>query len=165
MNKTSIQIFSLGFAALCLLMAVWPGCKGNVKPSSAPGTWDELTIKLERTACFGACPVYSLTIRGNGSVLYEGKDFVRTKGTREATISADAVNQLLLAFEQADFYALDDSYTRFGKSDMPSAYTSISIGTRTKSVRHYLGDNSAPDKLTELENKIDVVVNSAQWIK
>jgi hypothetical protein len=70
-----------------------------------------------------------------------------------------------MEFEKADYFSLNDSYTKFGKSDMPSANTAISLGGQTKAIKHYLGDISAPKKLTELEDKIDEIANSAQWIK
>ena len=133
--------------------------------TSTPVTQEELVITLERTACFGKCPVYSLMIKGNGTVIYAGVDFVKTKGIQETTISMDAINQLVTEFEKADYFSLNDSYTAFGMSDMPSANTSISIGGKTKAINHYLGDRSAPEQLTELENRIDEIVNSAQWIK
>jgi len=135
---------------------------GKTSPLS---TQKELVIKLERTACFGKCPVYSLMIKGDGTVIYAGVQFVKTTGIQETKISMDAVNQLILDFEKADYFSLKESYTKFGKSDMPSANTSISIGGRTKAIKHYLGDLTAPKQLTELENKIDEIVNSAQWIK
>lgn len=137
----------------------------GIPKSSPPVAQEELVIKLERTACFGKCPVYSLMIKGDGTVIYAGVDFVRVKGIQETSISADAVKQLVLAFEKADYFSLKDSYTSFGVSDMPSVNTSINIGNKTKAVNHYLGDRNAPKQLSELENKIDEIVNSAQWIK
>ena len=50
-------------------------------------------------------------------------------------------------------------------TDMPSAFTSLTVDGKTKTVRHYHGDFSAPKELTELEDKIDEIVNSNQWIK
>ena len=104
-------------------------------------------------------------IKGDGTVIYSGVQFVKITGIQESTISIDAVEQLLMEFEKADYFSLNDSYTKFGKSDMPSANTSISLGGQTKSVNHYLGDSTAPESLTELEDKIDEIVNSDQWIK
>ena len=161
MIKTSIWYLSIVFIGLLLFTSLLSGCVRKAKPV----TQDELVIKLERTACFGTCPVYSLKINGNGTVVYEGKDFVRIKGVEETTVGPEIIDQLLQAFEETGYFSLNDSYTGFGKSDMPSAYTSISIGNHTKSIKHYLGDLSAPKKLTDLEHKIDTIVNSAQWIK
>ncbi|UCH50896.1 MAG: PKD domain-containing protein [Chloroflexota bacterium] len=133
--------------------------------TSSPVTQEELVITLERTACFGKCPVYSLKIKGDGTVIYAGVDFVQTRGIQETTVSMDTINQLVMEFEKADYFSLKDSYTSFGVSDMPFANTSISIGGKTKAINHYLGDRSAPKQLTELENRIDEIVNSAQWIE
>ena len=166
--------FLVGFISLLFLVVLLTGCititkkDGANEPSSEPTSTaihDDLVIKLERTPCFGNCPVYSLMIKGDGTVIYSGVQFVKITGIQESTISIDAVEQLLMEFEKADYFSLNDSYTKFGKSDMPSANTSISLGGQTKSVNHYLGDSTAPESLTELEDKIDEIVNSDQWIK
>jgi hypothetical protein len=139
---------------------------GSASGTASPlGNGEELVITLEKTACFGTCPVYSLKIKGDGTVIYAGEDFVQIQGIQEATINRDAIERLVTEFEKADYFSLNDSYTDFGISDMPSVNTSISIGGKTKAVKHYLGDLNAPEQLTELENKIDEIVNSAQWIE
>ncbi|RPJ63468.1 MAG: hypothetical protein EHM12_02240, partial [Dehalococcoidia bacterium] len=147
-SKISTLYLVVGLVGLLMSSSLSSGCMRKVEPV----VQEELVIKLERTACFGACPVYSLKINGNGTVVYEGKDFVRIKGVEETTVGPEIIDQLLQAFEEAGYFSLNDSYTGFGKSDMPHANTSISIGSRAKSIRHYLGDQSAPGKLTELEN-------------
>lgn len=122
-----------------------------------------VVLTLERTACFGFCPMYKLTIYGNGKVVYEGKRFVKVTGTRTTTISQAAVRRLVSEFQRIQYFNLQDSYTG-GHTDAPSAITSLSMGKRQKTVNHYLGSPDAPEKLTQLENKIDVIVNSQQWI-
>lgn len=120
-------------------------------------------LTLERTACFGACPMYKLTVYGNGKVVYEGKRFVKVTGTHTTTISQSAVRKLVAEFQRLQYFQLPDSYTG-GHTDAPSAITSLSMGKQQKTVNHYLASPNAPAKLTALENKIDVVVNSNQWI-
>jgi ABC-type amino acid transport substrate-binding protein len=125
----------------------------------------ETVIKLERTACRGKCPVYTLTVKGNGTVIYEGKDFVQTKGVKEATISQDEIKKLVSEFEKVNYFSLSDSYTQVVITDFPYVTTSITAGGKTKTIRHYHGDLDAPKSLKELEDKIDEIVNSAQWVK
>ena len=177
MIKRASWSFFVGIVGIFLLITLLTGCITIVKPdetnrpspsftpSVTPVTPRELLITLERTACFGTCPVYSLTISGDGTVVYVGEDFVQTKGVKETTINENAINQLVSEFEKADYFSLNDSYTAFGMSDMPTVNTSILIDGKTKAIRHYLGDRTAPEKLTELENKIDEIINSAQWIE
>lgn len=147
-------------AAVVLFSA---GCTTSQTPT--PSDLDEVVITLERTECFGVCPAYQLTVYGNGTVVYEGKRFVSIEGKRTTTISEEKVRQLLSEFKKIDYFSLNDSYEELMATDMPSAFTSLTIDGKTKTVRHYHGDFSAPKKLTELEDKIDEIVNSNQWIK
>jgi putative hemolysin len=126
------------------------------------GTLATVIISLERTPCFGTCPVYKLTITGDGIVVYEGRDFVAVKGQQTSSISTAQVQDLVNAFEQANFLTLTD-YTEQTVTDLPSAITSMTIGGQTKTVNHYYGDDSAPQQLPDLEAKIDEITNSKQW--
>ena len=56
---------------------------------------DDVVITLERTPCFGTCPVYTLAVQGDGTVVYEGKDFVKTKGIMEISIPQAKIDQLV----------------------------------------------------------------------
>jgi hypothetical protein len=39
-------------------------------------------ISLEKTSCYGPCPVYAVYIYGDGTILYEGVENVRVIGER-----------------------------------------------------------------------------------
>ena len=158
MNKY-LSVIGIFILASILFM----GCIGVRTPE--PDNIKEIVITLERTRCFGVCPAYTLTIYGDGRVVYDGKDFVRVEGARTANIGEESISRLVTEFQNIDYFSLDDSYEEFNATDMPSAITSITINGKTKTIRHYHGDLSAPKKLTELENKIDQIVNTDQWIK
>jgi hypothetical protein len=104
-----------------------------------------------------------LTISGDGTVVYEGEEFVKVKGKRTAHISPDKVQELLSEFEQIDYFSLKDHYTKAAVADHPSAITSLTIGENSKTVEHDHGDISAPEELAQLERRIDEIVNSEQW--
>ena len=152
----------LAVLALSLVAVFTAGCTGN--QSSASGNYDDVIITLERTPCFGFCPVYTLNIHGDGTVVYEGKDFVKIKGHAEATISQEEIEQLVAEFEKVDYFSLHDSYTERTITDAPSVITSITIDGRTKTIEHYHGDFSTPEELTRLEDRIDEIINIDQWI-
>jgi hypothetical protein len=65
--------------------------------SCAPA--DDFSITLERRPS----PWYSVTILGNGSVLYEGQGYVRVTGVREYTIPPSDVHKLLQKLREGDF--------------------------------------------------------------
>ena len=148
---------------LIVLAIITTGCAQPQTPT--PSDVKEVIITLERTECFGSCPVYRLTILGDGTVIYEGIRFAQVQGTNKTIISEDKIRQLVSEFQKIDYFSLRDSYEERNVTDMPSAITSLTINGNKKTVRHYHGDLSTPTELTELEDKIDEIVNTNQWIK
>jgi uncharacterized protein DUF6438 len=163
--KTNSYFYSLTLVFVLIMGLSVNACTPLASPSSAAptqNTFSDLMITMERTACHGTCPVYKLSIQGNGDVTYNGQDFVQVKGKQTARLSLVQIQDLVSAFEQAKFFMLRD-YTHEDTTDSPSAITSITLNGKTKTVNHYYGDNSAPQGLFDLESKIDEITNSRQW--
>ena len=164
--KTQEIILKKALVAITILIALMliiVSCTPHQTPT--PSDLKEVVITLERTECFGTCPVYRLTVYGYGAVIYEGIRFAQVQGTIQTTISEEKIRQLVSEFQRVDYFSLRDSYEERNVTDMPSAFTSLTVDGKIKTVRHYHGDLSAPKELTELEDKIDEIVNSNQWIK
>jgi hypothetical protein len=165
----SLPVF---FGLLLALLGPSVGCNGAgysdraVIPQDIP---KDLKITLERTECFGFCPAYKLTIIADGSVVFEGRRFVKQEGVTISSVSPERLKQLMAEFDRVNFFSLEDDYSEIRLScptDQPSAITSIRIKGKSKTVNHYLGclEPKVPKGLTELENKIDEIVNTAQWL-
>ena len=130
-------------------------------------------IRLERSVCFGTCPSYKVTIASDGTVTFEGRDFVKTKGTATAQIKPDDFKQLASEFEKIKYFSLDGKYEPgtpgcgVAATDLPYARTAIRLGRRIKSVSHYHGCTSSEvlRALTALERKIDEIAGTEKWIK
>ena len=124
------------------------------------GTETDVIITMYRSVCFGACPVYSLTIYGNGTVVYEGEMYVNVTGEQTSEISQEKIQEIVGEFYRIDYFSLDHVYD-FPISDVPHTITSIRINGKYKSIYNRWG---APMELNELENKIDEITNSKQWV-
>ena len=130
-------------------------------------------ITLERTACYGSCPVYKITIYDDGKVLYEGTEYVKQKGKAEGRIEKSELDALLHEFEKINYLSLDENYTDDPKNcpqqwtDNPSAITSLNWKGKSKTIRHYYGcrGSSVAEQLTALETRIDAVAKTERWIK
>jgi hypothetical protein len=144
---------------------VTPAAAGPTPTPASAAALQDVQITLARTACFGFCPVYELTIHGDGTVNYTGTGFVATRGQQTGHISTAQVQELLAFFDKVGYTALNAEYTAYQITDLPYAQTSLTVAGQTHAVNHYQGDHSAPEKLRLLEDKIDEIVNSAQWIK
>ena len=46
---------------------------------------------IQRTACYGQCPMYKATFMDNGEVVYIGRRFVDNIGTYKALLSEEEV--------------------------------------------------------------------------
>ena len=163
--KTTSYFHSHTFIIILLLALLISSCAPSVEtPAASPteNVFSDLVITMERTACHGTCPIYKLTISGDGTVIYEGQDFVQVKGRETASLSPAQIQDLVTAFEQANFFTLTDS-TDQDTTDSPSVITSITLNGKTKTINHYYGDSGAPQALFDLESKIDEITNSKQW--
>jgi hypothetical protein len=126
-------------------------------------------ISLERTACYGRCPVYRITVTPAGAVTYEGRANVRRIGSATAEISPDSVARLLREMEQAGYFTFSERYAvseptcRHYTTDSPSAISSATFRGRTKRIEHDYGCGGVPGALTVLEQRIDEVLGSDRW--
>jgi hypothetical protein len=164
--------------AVVLVLALAPaGSALNLEPSRTAKVFHKrrvhAVITLERTVCFGSCPVYKLTIYSDGRVLYQGIRFVKRKGKAVGRISRKAFNDLVQEFTNNEFFGLYDAYVPGSPgcpqvaTDLPSAIISLELNGKKKSIRHYHGCSglSALKLLTELEDHIDAAANSKKWTK
>lgn len=124
----------------------------------------KIVITLRRLQCYGHCPVYDLTILGSGKVVFKGEKFVDAVGTKIKTIDKEKIRELVSEFEKANFFSLKDSYDERMATDLSGAIVSIKVKGKTKTVHHYHGDTNAPKELSVLEDKIDEIVGTKEWI-
>jgi hypothetical protein len=122
-------------------------------------------ISLERTACFGSCPVFTVRIDSSGSITYEGAKYVATQGTQTSSITTDQFRDLHEAFAGIHFFELHDEY-RVGpggafRTDQPTALISLIENDKSKVIRDY---DYAPLELRSLERQIERTANVHRWI-
>ena len=126
-------------------------------------------IVLERTPCFGACPVYTLTVHSSGVVEFVGTNNVKAKGPQTGKISAASFAKLVKKIEEIDFFNLRARYdgknpdgTGSTVTDLPTRKTTVTRGDETKTVEDYF---RGPPGLVELELLIDELANSGKWVR
>ncbi len=119
---------------------------------------------IERTSCYGWCPVYRLTVFIDGTIEYMGIDFVLHKGLRMAQATPEQVLQLRQAFSESNYGAFADHYTELHYTDFPTVVVTYRSGDKLKQVVHYYGDSSAPQALVELEDRIEQILEVDQFI-
>ena len=113
----------------------------------------ELIISLQRTACFGTCPIYKIEIFSDSSGIYTGTRFVENIGVTKFSLSKTQINLILTQAEAIGFANMKEEYSD-PISDLPTTFIQI----KDKKIRDYTG---APKTLKNLENLIDQLYQKA----
>jgi hypothetical protein len=155
-----INIGLVSMVAVCLVAA---------QPPQQPDVPADTTVSLQRTSCYGPCPVYTVKIDARGSVIYEGEKFVRVVGRQTARVDRSVVARLLAHAERIHFFDMRNAYRVIENpdgstttvTDLPTKIVTITTNRRTKRVEDYVG---APDALEEFEKAIDEAAGSTRWV-
>lgn len=159
-------------------IALAAACHGN-RELVAERAPESDSLVLERTPCYGSCPAYRLTIRGDGVVTFVSHNPDDTTGVRTDTIAPAQVAWLVRESGRLDFFALppviadDSTLCPLRATDHPGATVTISRGDSTHRVVDYLGCYADHDlavnqrvrQLRSLEVKIDSIAHSSRWVK
>ena len=136
------------------------------------------SIVLERTPCFGRCPVYRVRIDRDGHVLFESRNPDEAGRVAEAQVDAAAVRQLFtdaLSFEKdslpADLMG-KEPYCAVAATDHSYVIVEYYESDRQWRVRDYLGCHETMNeagrpvltRLRKLEADIDTVAGTQRWI-
>ena len=121
-----------------------------------------IRITLERTGCSldFTCPVYKLTLAGDGSVVYEGRHAVHALGIRKSKIEPSAVRQLAQTLNDKGYFDFPTSYGVC--DDGYSVKTSLELNGRIKAIEDSC--HAGPAELHKLEDEIDRVSGSQRWV-
>ncbi|HEX8161062.1 MAG TPA: DUF6438 domain-containing protein [Pyrinomonadaceae bacterium] len=156
---------------------LWQGpTPSATKPQAERG---EAVIALRREPGYwGLGPTYTLLIYADGRVVFIGQSNVKTKGIAEGNITQEQLQQLVRAFEEIGYFSLLDSYGEGGGcpfylTDGPTARTELRLKDKKKAVFHDSGCAEEvkkgellpyPKGLTSVEDLIDAVTKSSQWV-
>ena len=176
---TAAFVAALTFLGV-LTFAVFQARKREIGSRKTISAFD--WISLERTECFGSCPAYRMTVTSTGDVTFEGYSSVACVGTRRKHIDSKTIQKLTDALNQASVLGFRDSYRNELDgcpslwTDNPSAITTVSINGQVKRINHYHGcqevDANAPERekpypaqLTLLEDRIDEILETGDWVR
>lgn len=117
-------------------------------------------IGIERTACFGDCPIYTFIIKSDGTFRYKGVEYVERKGEFTGKIPVWYFHQLAQFIRDSSYMELEDAYTQ-EVTDHPTTYTMVVMNGKRKTISNYA--NAGPTKLWAIEQLIDDLITKAEW--
>lgn len=121
---------------------------------------DSLLFYYERTACFGQCPIFKLTVYKGGYSVYEGKNFVDRIGSYQSNGEKTSLQKIQQAAESIQYFGLDSLYDNPYMTDVPSRIVIIKNNDVKKKV---VARVKAPKSLEALYQAFDVYIDEQKW--
>jgi len=118
-------------------------------------------ISIEKTPCYGTCPIYTMSIDGDGIALLRAGDFMDDVGFFYATLKADSVSSLFRHAKVCDWDSYDSSYMN-QYLDLPSTIVRFSVHAKDTVTVQYNTIN-APAELRLLGNRLELLQEQLNW--
>ncbi len=166
MNISRNQLLGRNLIFLSLLFTILSCSK------LPPTIGNDVLVKLNRTACLGDCSIYTIEVKKNGDVTYEGTEYVKTLGIQTASIGKNAVLSIESELTKAEFTSMQSELHPGGWGCFISAtdhsYIVIEarVGNKTKAVSTYTGCDAEQVKTANrLADYIDRITEASKWIE
>jgi hypothetical protein len=106
-----------GLLFFCAL-GIFSSCKLGLNSPSAQH--ESSIIILERTACYGTCPVYKIQLESNGRAYLTNTRFVEPLGIFQGVASEPKIESIFKTFQTVSWEQYQDKYDE-NVSDLPTA--------------------------------------------
>jgi len=131
------------------------GCKSNQVAVDK-----DFSLSMNKGACFGSCPVYSIQIDHVGNMVYDGKRFTEKSGMHKNKLSKVEFQSVIDQLAKMNFFALPENY-KSGIADLPSVTIAHTHRGLSKSVT---GKDTRPALLKELQQLIETFAQKDGWV-
>lgn len=150
MKKNLFILIGISALAIGSCTAQKKAAQKKNKPASATAQTIS-AVTMDRTACFGRCPIYSIEVRKDGTAVYKGKRFTEYSGVYTKNIGPANAAAILQGFTS---HRADTCKERYDVliSDLPGINYALSFDTGKKMIYNA---NYGPLFLKELASEID----------
>lgn len=138
---------------------------GGISTSKESDVWAGFPydrIDLERTACFGRCPVYRVSLFKGGRAEWHGVRYTERAGDFEGKVNVFDYGKLCYLLKRLGFDQLPERFTA-DWTDSPTFIVTVAAAGSTKTVSDYSG--VGPIELWAAQQTIDAVSQRVQWIR
>lgn len=150
--------YTIYITALVLFFAA--SCKTTKPDAKHPGKNGTLVLSMERTPCYGRCPIYTIELYENGLLLYNTKQFNDTAACRYRVLNKQQIEDVETMFNSSGFFKMANKYPEDKQTptDLPSCILFYNSGMQKKTITDMRW--GAPETLTALEQSVDSLVKS-----
>lgn len=158
--------FVVAAIGIAVLVTIWVPSRSHNAIRVSAG--EPTLIKLARGPCFGSCPVYTLTIRSDGTVEFDGKQSVKVRGGQTDRITDAQFTQIISILNRVDFADLDDRAFSWCY-DTPTVSVAVTSNGLKKQVSSDYGcsgsKNGVQYQFVRAADEIEAIAKTDAWVK
>jgi hypothetical protein len=142
-----------------------PLYEGGIQRDKVPDVWAGLPydrIDLERTVCFGTCPIYRVSLFRGGRAEWSGVRYTERMGDFEGKTNVFDYGKLCYLLKKVGFDQLPQLFTA-DWTDSPTFIVTVAGAGKTKTVSDYSG--VGPIELWAVQQTIDALGQRIQWTR
>jgi hypothetical protein len=142
---------------------------GDAGPTTAPIPplpKGAVELTMDRSPCFGSCPQYRVTLRDDGTAIYEGLDYVRARGTFVTRVPTADVIDLVQRFDAS----FSEAHAAFNprahcpsQPDSPKIWIKLRRGGKTIDLPVLNGCRAPHER--EIAADVDRVAGTDRWVR
>ncbi|WP_139828050.1 DUF6438 domain-containing protein [Marivirga sericea] len=136
------------FYSFALVLLFLMSCKTSSSSTSAQKA--EEIFSLNTTSCMGPCPVFELSLYGDKSLVFNGKENTEVSGKHEVVLTDEQFEALLGIIESADWLSLDNEY-KTNMMDLPTQKFTYNRKGISKNVSRY---GAGPESIANMSDTI-----------
>ncbi len=131
-------------------------------PPPPPPPLPFVVMRLEKTACYGRCPIFELKLFSDGRAEYHGKANTQRLGVYESRVTKAFIDLVLHEAEKISYFQLNDHYPLDGRfiSDLPNTTTYIKKSGKEKSI---IRNHNGPLLLRKYETFLIECFEALNW--
>ena len=141
-------------AILLVLPLIFSGCKFFSFQAS------NSILKIEKSKCYGKCPVYSAIIDDKKYIKFYPKENTKIKTPSFATVTKSEFKELMRLIKSINIQNLNSVYDNELLMDVPATYITFYNGQNKKKIK--LRAN-IPKNLRRLIQELDKIIESRKW--
>ncbi len=159
--KLNISILLSVLTSMILMSSSCSSKKEITKEIAKVSTTPNNVVKygLQKGACFGSCPMYTLHIYADGKAVLDAKKFLPELGKFERQLSPTEFTKIEKAFAESDFYSHQDTFTSM-IPDLPLIRVTYHNGSTSKTIQ---GREGRPASVVGLERMLDIAAMGKGW--
>jgi len=142
-----------GLILSILILGSFSACKSS-KNQSIPSS-----IELERTGCYGTCPIYTFTLDSEGKGSFQGERFTEKLGSWKKEFSEVELRPLWELVDGLDWSQYNDEYPT-NVSDLPATILRVQMKKKYKQI--YI-KGKHPEELDDISAVLIKLAESPGW--